>query len=137
MIRINDIFGTIVVIAFIVGTAIYGLRTHSLMRPPSQITQTIATSLMEQPQEWRLGGETVFYNDTRGLVIQRFGGDGSIKVTRNHEVVPTLSKNMNILASDHNQNYLGAAMRHWLRATEGEREARMIQEVQYGRPAVQ
>lgn len=111
MIRLGEIIGTIVVVVFLTGSGIYGLRTQALLRPPSDVTRTMAHILMEHPDEWRLGGdENVLYNDTRGLVIQRFGEDGSIKVTRHGELVPTLDQSMNFLPN-HNQNYLNAAMR--------------------------
>ncbi len=132
MIRLGEIIGTIVVVVFLTGSGIYGLRTQALLRPPSDVTRTMAHILMEHPDEWRLGGdENVLYNDTRGLVIQRFGEDGSIKVTRHGELVPTLDQSMNFLPN-HNQNYLNAAMRDWMEKTKAQREARMIEQIKYG-----
>lgn len=132
MIRFGDFFGTLVVIAFLTGAGVYGLRTQSLLRPPSDVTRTMAHILLEHPEEWRIGvDENVLYNDTRGLVIQRFGDEGSVKVTRHGELVPTLDQSRNMLPNN-NQNYLNAAIDDWLDKTKDARAARLVQQMQYG-----
>ena len=134
MIRVGDVFGTMVVLVFLTGAGIYGLRTQALLRPPSDVTRTMAHILAEHPEEWRIGeDENVLYNDTRGLVIQRFGADGSVKVTRRGELVPTLDQSMNMLPNN-NQNYLNAAINDWLEETKPAREARLVQQMQFGQP---
>lgn len=132
MIRINDIVGSFLVFCFMLGAGVYGLRTFALMQPPSDVTLVITQSLQKHPSDWRLGGDdNILYNDKLGLEIHRFGPDGSVKVTRHGELVPTLDQSMNLMLANPNQNYLAVAMRDWMRVTAAEREARMVQQMQY------
>lgn len=131
--RINSTFGLCVLIVIAVIGGLWGWRVYYLTLPPSDTAVAIARSLRERPDEWKMGSvELVLVNKERGLTIYQFAGTGSLQVTKDRELVPTLEKNMNMISS-RNQHHVAAAIKEWTKSTAEERSNRMVAEISYAK----